>query len=140
MAGVSSLTPAELGDISLNVITYNCTSGQRIKELVKSSDAHVILAQEHKLDAEALLEYGQWLRARDWDFIASSSLEGPADNPSYRSGGTAILARRGLGLMPLPGKSAEVEPGRSDVGLVNLPAGRSVVLASLYLRDGEGLA
>ena len=141
MAGL--VTPGAVAeDVELIAITLNVTSGPRIKELVggHGSTAHVICIQEHRLDDDQLDEYRGWASARGWDLIASKSFIGPAGKASSRSAGVLLLASKQLGLIPLTRSSSVVEEGRAVMARITLPGGRSMLLASAYLRDGEGLS
>ena len=84
-------------DFALEILTMNVTSWGAAKEFLLKTTANLICMQEHKLWGEKLEEAARWTEAQGWTVIW-----GPAkanEEESGSSGGVAILARIGIGLV-----------------------------------------
>ena len=74
----------------LNVATYNGGSWKAIQAFLLETESNVVLAQEHKLNSNSLVEARLWCKTRGW----SSFWEDASTTPKGgRSGGTAIFTR-----------------------------------------------
>ncbi len=119
------------------VVTVNVTAWSSALAFLASTDADVLMVQEHKLGPEAAEEAVAWLRRRGWNAIMAPAEVGP--NGGW-SGGVAILARAHVGMgLPLAG-SELVHPARAVAARLEPPGGRPHTAVCVYLCDGKGLA
>ena len=84
-------------DFSLEIITTNVTSWGAAKDFLLTTTANLICIQEHKLWGDKLAEASRWAESQGWTVIW-----GPAranEEESGSSGGVAIFARNGIGLV-----------------------------------------
>ncbi len=120
-----------------NVVTVNVTAWSSALAFLASTDADVLMVQEHKLGPEASEEAVAWLRRRGWNAIMAPAEAGPTGG---WSGGVAILARAHVGMgMPLAG-SEVIHPARAVAARLEPPGGRPHAAVCVYLCDGKGLA
>ncbi len=121
----------------LTADTVNATSWGSLKRYLRSSTAHLVLAQEHHLGPDAIPTASAWALRRGWRSIITPALRGEGNG--WRAG-VAIFARAELGLsMPRVGPH-EVVLGRAVAALLEAPGYRPCTVVSLYLKDGDGLS
>ena len=56
-------SPAGLEGLQLRATTFNCTAAGQARELLQSSQAHVIMMQEIKMDYMAICDFTAWCSA-----------------------------------------------------------------------------
>ena len=133
-------SPAGLEGLQLRATTFNCTAAGQARELLQSSQAHVIMMQEIKMDYMAICDFTAWCSARGWQLLASESVPGPAGSEHHLSAGVAIVAKAGFGLRrPAAGatRSHVVEPSRLVVGVLDIPGGRSILVGLITSMLGK---
>ena len=84
-------------DFNLEILTMNVTSWGAAKEFLLTTTANLICIQEHKLWGDKLAEASRWAETQGWTVVW-----GPAranEEESGSSGGVAIFARNGVGLV-----------------------------------------
>ncbi len=128
---------AEMGTYVLKVMTVNATAWRSMQPLLATTDADVILVQEHKVMYQQVDEMIAWLRVRGWNALVAEAEEGPNGGPSA---GVAIIARAHVGLSLPPVGTEAVVPARVVAAKVEAPGTRPFVALSAYLHDGEGLS
>ncbi len=122
---------------AFKVVTINVTAWRSAIAFLLSTDADVLLVQEHKLGPEEVDEAVAWLRRRGWNAIMAPAGRGP--NGGW-SAGVAILARPHVGLgLPLVG-SEVIQPARAIAARVEPPGCRPCTVVCVYLHDGMGPA
>ncbi len=127
----------DLGMYSLRIVTVNITSWRSVLKFLSTTEADVLLIQEHKLGEEQADEAAEWLRKRGWNSLFAPAEKGP--NGGW-SAGVAVLARAHVGLSLPPSGTEIVEPARVVAAKVEAPGCRPMVVVSMYLHDGKGLA
>ncbi len=128
---------SETEAFELVVETVNATAWGSLKRFLRTSKAHLVLAQEHHLGPERTAAASSWAIRRGWKSIFAPALKG--EGQGWKAG-VAIFARAELGLsMPRVGQHMVV-PGRAVVALLEAPGYRPCTVVSLYLQDGIGLA
>ncbi len=121
----------------LTIETANATSWGSMKRYLRSTPAHLVLAQEHHLGPEAILAASAWALRRGWRSVFAPAVKG--DGSGWKAG-VAIFARDELGLsMPRVG-SHVITPGRAVAALLEAPGYRPCTVVSIYLEDGAGLS
>ncbi len=128
---------AEMGTYVLKVMTANVTAWRSMHPLLATTDADVILIQEHKVMNQQVDEMIAWLRARGWNALVAEAEEGPNGGPSA---GVAVIARAHIGLSLPPVGTEAVVPARVVAAKIEAPGTRPFVALSAYLHDGEGLS
>ena len=128
------------GEFALTVECFNVGSWASAKARISSAGAevHAFLFQEVRLSATQVHEADRWLAARGWQAVWS-----PAERlaSGRLSGGVAVVARATLGLaLPTMDANAKAElyPAHLVVGMLGLPGGRDICIASVYAFDSEG--
>ena len=110
----------------------------RDRILAAGAEVQAFAVQEHRLSSAKLSDAYRWLAARGWMAVWAPAVATAAGG---RSGGVAVIVRSYLGLAS---PSWEGEVGNIDghmiCGQVGLPDGRQLALASVYLRDSEGIS
>ncbi len=126
-----------MGHFALKIVTINITSWGSCLDFIKSTEADVLLIQEHKLDKAQAEEATAWLRRQKWNSMISPAEPGPNGG---MSAGVAILARPHIGLgLPLVG-TEEIIPARMIAARIEAPGCRPLVAIAAYFHDGQGLA
>ena len=123
--------------IQIKVTTLNVTSWGTFKNWLRSATdpGHVLAAQETKLLAAEVDQAAAWLMARGWRGLFAPAVPTEAGG---RSGGTALLARDDIGIAELDNPTRV--DGRLVMGNVHLPGAPIMVLGSVYLQPGLGIA
>ena len=133
-------TPESLAIHGLRVATANVNGAGTLPGLLRApqfQDVDVVLVQEHKIqDRDRLSQQSQTVLRLGWVSIWTPAVPGPKEGPS---GGTAILARFGLGLSEVP-EFGQNCPGRLTAARVQIPGDLEFLAVSLYLRVSEGLS
>ncbi len=127
--------PPEAEPWALRLITANTTGWGPLMRLAMSTDADVILAQEHKLRGAEVATASDWALRKGWKTIWE---EAALTTEGGRSGGVVIMVKSHLGLSPPPWKDATVVKARAVAATLEAPSMRPTVLVSAYLFDGVG--
>ncbi len=135
--GCSADEPPQREPWALEVLTANTTGWGPLQRLLASTDAQVVLAQEHELRGQEIAEASDWAIRRGWK---SLWVEASVTEAGGRSGGVAILARDYLGLSPPPWGDPQIVPARAIAAKLEAPGCRPTVVMSTYLIDGIGPA
>ena len=113
----------------------NAWAGARARIAALNDEVQAVVIQEHKLGKERIAEADAWLAGAGWWAVwtpARLTTEG------RRSGGTAILARRHLGLSVPKWAAAGAHEGHLVAAQLSAPGGLEIGIGSVYLRDSEG--
>ncbi len=133
-AGPGRRNPSE--DFSLSVETVNSTGWGPMQRRLLATTAHVVLGQETWILPGHLARASDWCRRHGWESVLAPAAVGPGGGAS---GGVAIFARVGMGLRyPHVGPHI-LEEGRAVAGFLEPPGHRTMLAASIYLRDGKGV-
>ncbi len=127
------------GDVArfaLQVVTANTTSWTALKRLLTSTDADVILSQEHRLPPYRLADFSDWARRHGWHSIMLPATQTEAGG---WSAGVAIFAKPHAALSAPRIGSECVVPSRVVAATIEPPGHRPCLIMSVYLRDGIGL-
>ncbi len=131
--GSQAPPPRELFEFSMH--TVNSTGWRPLADYLRSTAAHVIFAQEHRLGPEDVANASAWARRHGWKSVWAPALPGPAGG---MAGGTAIFARDCCGLRyPDEGPAVVVE-GHAVAAVVEPPGCRPFTGVSAYFHDGQG--
>ncbi len=126
-----------MGQFALKIVTMNITAWSSCLDFIKTTEADVLLIQEHKLDKEQSEEATAWLRRRRWNSIIAPAEVGPNGG---MSAGVAILTRPHIGLgLPLVG-TEELVPARMLAARIEAPGCRPLIAIAAYFHDGQGLS
>ena len=126
----------DLSHTNLIVKTYNSTSWKAVQARLVTTDAHIMLFQEHHLSRSDQAAAAQdWLARQGWRGVLGLAT-GAIENAS--SGGVGIAVRSWLGLR----LHDEVDLGaRLGGASVDLPGGQTLGwFMSVYMAAGEGLS
>jgi hypothetical protein len=120
----------------LRATTANGTCWPSIRSYLEACDANVVCAQEHRLAAvDAISGAEAWCRRNGWQSVWAAAK--PSDQDGEASGGTAIFARTGLGLVDANGRLESTH--RRVAGTIDVPNGRRTLIVSAYFRCSIGL-
>ncbi len=126
-----------MGHFALKIVTINITAWNSCLDFIKTTEADVLLIQEHKLDKAQAEEATAWLRRRKWNSIIAPAELGPNGG---MSAGVAILTRPHVGLgLPMVG-TEELVPARMLAARLEAPGCRPFIAIAAYFHDGQGLA
>ncbi len=127
---------AEMEAFQLVVETANTTSWGPLRKRLKTTQAHIMLAQETKIMIGKQAEASAWALRNGWKMVAAPATKGKHGGAS---GGVAIFARSEMGIrFPVHGAHI-LEEGRAVAAIVEPPACRPLLAISVYLRDGAGM-
>ena len=124
--------------MALEVATYNINAWSSFKDKLGELSCHVVLLQEHRLALDQIPAASSFCLRRGWKSIWSPATSTQAGG---KSGGTAVLARAGLGLRGLLGLGCEEFDlgSRGAVAIVEAPGYPAILMASLYLTVSVGI-
>jgi len=127
----------------LKIENTNSTSWEALKARLSSSDADVIVAEEHHCLEHTIDERSTVAKSLGWKSTWSAALPTDPDNPydaRCSSGGVAIFVKKYLGLTQTKkGVVDELIQGRLLAGRISAPGLGSVVIYAAYLHTGLGL-
>ena len=127
-----------MGDHTWLLETINITGASRLADRLGETEAHIVMVQEHRAVGPRLDELQGQAKKKGW-----TSLFSPAHrlaDTGGLSGGTAVLARKGIGLGQLGSFPAEIDwpcGHRLSLCFANIAGG--IVLGSVYMTTGIGL-
>ncbi len=120
----------------LQVITTNTTSWRGLRDVLRSTSAHVVLAQEHHPPPEDIPAKAAWAARRGWKAIFFPAA--PGNGTGWRAG-VAILTRNYIGLSPPRTGSGCIVPARALAAVIGAPGYRPFTAVSAYLEDGGNM-
>ena len=125
-------------DFSLVVECVNTIGWKALQKRLKSTHAHVVLAEEHWRRASQVAAASRWALARGWKSVWAEAEE--ADGGRGAKAGAAIFARDALGLR-LPNKGPQVlVEARAIVTILDAIGCSPITLVALTLKSGEGMS
>ncbi|CAK0886714.1 unnamed protein product, partial [Prorocentrum cordatum] len=126
----------EVFEGGVSVATANLNSWGTLKSYLESSDASVILGQEHRLlDPDAIAQASSSALKLGWKSTWCPGIPGEGGGVSS---GTAIFARDGFGMFAA--STTVVVPGRAVAAMVHAPGCEAICMVSIYLIHSEGLS
>ena len=142
-AAVKPKRTAKRTSENLIIETVNATGWASLKDRILSSDADVIMAQEHHCLEESIAEKSAMLKKQGWKSFWAPAIATNKDNvldPRATSGGVAILVRDHLGAVnTFKDEPPDFEEGRAVSATVIAPGIGPIVFYSIYLVCGTGL-
>ncbi len=122
---------------ALRIATANTTSWPSLQKFLLTTDADVVLAQEHRLPPCRVPEASEWARRHNWHamIIPAASTEAGG-----WSGGVAVIARPHAALSSPRIGSETIAEARIVAANIEPPGHRPTLVVSAYLQDGVGLA
>ena len=120
-------------------MTVNSSGIGPLKRFLLETTAHVVLAQATRVGSQdSMNETSAWCLRQGWKSLWSWAVSGPRGG---MSAGTAIFARKELGLLELEGTTIESHcQGRFRAAMVQAPGYCDIIVGSVYLRVSEGLS
>ncbi len=122
---------------TLQALTANTTGWGPLQQLLLQTDVHVVMAQEHHLRGEDVAAASQWSIRHGWKSLWCEAEQGEGEGTK---GGVVILVRSYLGLSRPPWGDQVVAEGRIVAATVEALSCRPMVVAAVYLKDGEGMS
>ncbi len=119
----------------LRVETFNSTGWSALQRRLQSTTVHILLAQETWVLQGAVPAASQWARRCGWKSLWSPAEPGAGGGPSA---GVAIFVREHFGLRYPSVGPHEWRSARAVAGVVEVPSFRPFLVASAYLRHGQG--
>ena len=120
---------------ALRVVSANTTSWGTAKVFLLSTDAHVVLLQEHKLKEDDIPAASAWADRQGWSAVWQPAASGSRGGASAC---VAILARRGIGLRRFVVDT--FFPSRLAVGIIEAPGCPPMCAVSGYFRPDIGMS
>ena len=118
----------------MHLVTVNVSSWGSGMEYLKNTRANVVLMQEHKLAASQIDAANNQALALGWTAIWASAL---ITKKGGRSGGFAILARRGIGIHR--DSFCTTQPSRLLWGVLEPPGMPRISCCTTYFHTGMGM-
>ncbi len=116
--------------------TVNGTSWGPLRRRLRTTGAHIVLAQETKISEARQAEVSAWAIRNGLEMVAAPAIRGKRGGASA---GVAIFVRNELGVrFPTHGPHI-LDLGRAVAAIIEAPACRPILVVSLYLRVGTGL-
>ncbi len=121
---------------ALRIITANATAWGPLMMILRSTDADVVLAQEHHLPTWKVPEAHDWAMRHGWQAIL---LPAAATEAGGWSAGVGIFARPHAALRAPSIGPEELVPSRAVAACIEPPGHRPCLVVSAYLHDGGDL-
>jgi len=119
-------------EFALRFMTVNVTSWGSAKELLLKTSANIVFLQEHKLVTDdEVATASSWANNNGWFSIWSRAQDG--ENSNNASGGTAVLAREGVGIREVTVETDQKH--RVVAAVIEAPETPEFVGASAYFDD-----
>ncbi len=119
----------------MEIETVNSTGWTALMRRLLTTRAHAVLAQGTWVLQSFIPEASAWARRNGWKSIWAAATTGPGGGASA---GVAIFVRECFGLRYPPVGPHVWHDARVVAGVVEAPSFRPFILASMYLRSGEG--
>ena len=115
--------------------TTNCTAWSSMKERLLETSAHVVMGQELKILDHDVVEAARWAHAHGWKSAITPALRTEREGVSS---GTAIFARKAVGMEQVIEDSWVIVPGRATAAKLCMGPKGGMVVISVYLIDSIG--
>ncbi len=123
--------------LRLRMETVNATGWRPLAKHLRTTEAHIMFAQEHRLLADEVADASAWARRHGWRSVWTAAIHGPSGGASA---GTAVFARDFCGLRHPDVGGAVIVEGRATSAVIEPPSCRPFMGIAAYYRDGEGLS
>ncbi len=121
----------------LRMVTANTTGWRPLQAFMRSTDANVIFAQEHRLLPEAVPAASAWARKHGWKSVWAPAKRGSGGGASA---GTVILVRAFMGLRHPDKGGAVVTDAHAVAAVIEPPSCRPFMGYSAYFHHAQGLS
>ena len=115
--------------------TTNCTAWSSMKERLLETSAHVVMGQELKILDHDVVEAARWAHTHGWKSAITPALRTEREGVSS---GTAIFARKAIGMEQVIEDSWVLVPGRATAAKLCMGPKGGMVVISVYLIDSIG--
>ncbi len=116
--------------------TVNATGWGPLQRRLRTTRAHLVLAQETWILQGQLCAATDWARNNGWEAVMAPARVGEGGGAS---GGVAVFARKGMGLRYPTDGSHIVEDSRVVAAFCEPPGHRPFLAISAYFIDGQGI-
>ncbi len=123
-------------DFRLVAETVNSTGWGPLQRRLRSTEAHIVCAQETWVLPGQVKSSSDWAFRHGWESVWAPARLGVGGGAS---GGVTIFARRGMGLR-FPNEGPHIlEEARAVAAMCDPPGHRQLLICSAYLVDGQGV-
>ena len=118
-------------------LTANTTCAESLKQLLTSTTADVVLAQELRVHGASALSLQAWTTRNGWKCILAEAAVSP--DTGKPSAGVGVFARQYLGLGNLPSGPLSTKDGRAVAAMVEVPGIGALCAIAAYFWVSEEL-